>query len=79
MDETATNYDDKAKEDDGSCEYDAPSTTLSGDITEDRVLDAQYEYTIAGGVHVKDGVTLTIPAGTVIKSNPDESVAYLFD
>jgi hypothetical protein len=77
MDETATNYDDKAKEDDGSCEYDAPSTTLSGDITEDRVLDAQYEYTIAGGVHVKDGVTLTIPAGTVIKSNPDESVAYL--
>jgi hypothetical protein len=76
-DKDAMNYDEKAKKDDGSCEYEAPSTLLSGDITEDLVLDADYEYTLAGGVHVKDGVTLTIPSGTVIKSDPNESVAYL--
>jgi len=76
-DPAANNYDEKAKEDDGSCEYDAVNTTLSGDITEDMTLDSQHEYTIAGGVHVKDGATLTIPAGTVIKSDPNESVAYL--
>jgi trimeric autotransporter adhesin len=77
MDSNATNYDDKAKEDDGSCEYEAASTTLSGDISSDLTLDASLEYTLAGGVHVLDGATLTIPAGTVIKSDPNESVAYL--
>ena len=76
-DPLATNYDEKAKNDDGSCEYEAVNTILSGDITEDRILDAQYEYTLAGGVHVKSGAILTIPAGTIIKSDPNESVAYL--
>ncbi len=73
----ANNYEEKAKNDDGSCEYDAPETRLSGDVTEDLTLDLSYEYTLAGGVHIKSGVTLTIPAGTVIKSDPNESVAYL--
>jgi hypothetical protein len=76
-DPDANNYDEKAKNDDGSCEYDAPDTRLSGDITEDLTLDSSYEYTLAGGVHVKSGVTLTIPAGTMIQSDPNESVAYL--
>lgn len=76
-DPLATNYDEKAKNDDGSCEYEAVNTILSGDITEDRILDAQYKYTLAGGVHVKSGAILTIPAGTIIKSDPNESVAYL--
>ncbi len=76
-DKNALNYDDKAKNDDGSCEYEEPSTLLSGDISEDLILDSEFEYTLAGGVHVLDGVTLTIPAGTVIKSDPNESVAYL--
>ena len=77
MDPEATNYDDKAKEDDGSCEYESVGTTLSGDISSDLTLDASLEYTLAGGVHVLGGATLTIPAGTVIKSDPNESVAYL--
>ena len=76
-DPDANNYDEKAKNDDGSCEYDAPDTRLSGDITEDLELDPTYEYTLAGGVHVKADVKLTIPAGTIIKSDPNESVAYL--
>lgn len=53
-------------------------TTLAGEISEDRTLSADKEYKLSGGVHVKDGATLTIEAGTVIKSDPDEpTVAYL--
>ncbi|MEO1011468.1 MAG: hypothetical protein AAFX53_09195 [Bacteroidota bacterium] len=57
----------------GSCPDDCPDpgegTTLSGPIEEDRTLDATEQYTIAGGVEVASGVTLTIPAGTQIVSN----------
>ena len=76
-DSVATNFDEKAKKDDGSCEYAEVNTTLSGDITEDLILDSQHEYTLAGGVHVKEGASITIPAGTIISSDPNESVAYL--
>ena len=41
--------------------------TLSGDIAADRTLDANTEYTLEGAVVVKDGATLTIPAGLTIK------------
>jgi hypothetical protein len=43
-------------------------TNLSGNIDSDRVLDPTQAYTITGTVLVKDGATLTIPAGTVITS-----------
>ena len=42
---------------------------LSGDVTTDRTLDASKEYIIAGIVSVLDGVSLTIPAGTVLKGS----------
>ena len=45
-----------------------PDTTLSGTITEDRVLDPSELYTISGSVLVADGVTLTILAGTELVS-----------
>ena len=45
------------------------STTLSGSISSNRVLNSTKTYVIDGGVRVKSGATLTIPAGTTIKSN----------
>jgi hypothetical protein len=85
-DESATNFDSKAKKDDGTCTYastdyegklnDGSQTTLNKDITKDVTLPGK-EYTLAGGVHVKEGATLTIKPGTVIKNDPNESVAYL--
>lgn len=41
--------------------------TLSGSITETKVLDANTVYTITGPVIVEDGGVLDIPAGTTIK------------
>lgn len=55
----------KKKEDDP-----APSSseaTLEGNITSNMTLDASKTYLIKGKVYVQDGVTLTIPAGTVLK------------
>ncbi len=39
---------------------------LTGDISADRTLSADKKYLLKGFVYVKSGVTLTIPAGTVI-------------
>lgn len=50
---------------------DAPEVTentLSGSITETKVLDANTVYTITGPVIVEDGGVLDIPAGTTIKA-----------
>ncbi|MDF2454690.1 MAG: hypothetical protein K0R51_683 [Cytophagaceae bacterium] len=55
----------KKKEDDP-----APSSseaTLEGNITSNMTLDASKTYMIKGKVYVQDGVTLTIPAGTILK------------
>lgn len=41
---------------------------LGGDLTASTTLDASVEYTLDGTLAIKDGVTLTIPAGTVIKA-----------
>ena len=41
---------------------------LEGDITTNMTLDASIEYSLEGSVNVKEGATLTIPAGTVIKA-----------
>ncbi|MCW8979839.1 MAG: hypothetical protein OQJ83_00520 [Altibacter sp.] len=46
----------------------AGSTDLTGNLTEDRVLDPSVEYSVTGPFLVKSGVKLTIPAGTVIVS-----------
>ena len=41
---------------------------LNGDVTEDMTLNALYTYNLTGTLSVKDGATLNIPAGTVIKA-----------
>lgn len=47
---------------------DPTENTLSGSITETKVLDANTVYTITGPVIVEDGGVLDIPAGTTIKA-----------
>lgn len=42
---------------------------LSGDIATNMTLSADKKYLLKGFVYVKSGVTLTIPAGTVIKGD----------
>ena len=83
VDSTATNYDEKAKKDDGTCEYAstttpaAENTTLSGEVTEDRTLKSGNTYTLKGGVHVKAGATLIIEPGVTVEGDATESVPYI--
>lgn len=49
--------------------YGATTETLSGSITANTTLDASKVYLLSGFVYVKEGVTLTIPAGTVIRGD----------
>lgn len=57
-------------EDDGS----APTVALDADIDADLELDASEIYELVGTVHVLDGATLTIPAGTLFKSGGSSSL-----
>ncbi|WP_196895332.1 hypothetical protein [Aureivirga marina] len=50
---------------------------LTGNITEDMTLDATKTYILSGRVHVKDGVTLTIPAGMTIECEAGGTDVYL--
>ncbi len=51
---------------------------LEGNITADMTLNAQTVYTLRGAVYVKPGVTLTIPAGTLIEADTAfDKVAFL--
>lgn len=43
--------------------------TLQGSISANRTLDAAQQYIIKGQVFVESGVTLTIPAGTILKGD----------
>ncbi|MEZ4936763.1 MAG: hypothetical protein R2799_04135 [Crocinitomicaceae bacterium] len=64
-DASATNYDEKAKDDDGSCEY--ASETITGEITANTTWTTGNTYVLNGRVTVKSGVTLTIEPGVVVK------------
>ncbi|MEO9952551.1 hypothetical protein [Nonlabens sp.] len=50
---------------------------LIGNITESRTLDSNVSYVLSGPVFVKDGATLTIPAGTTITANAGGTDVYL--
>lgn len=50
---------------------------LSQDITTDLTLEAGKEYTLKGGIHVKNGATLTIPEGVTIIAQYDDVVDYI--
>ena len=47
--------------------------TLEGDITGNITLDANEVYEIVGAVLVREGASLTIPAGTFLFANPDNN------
>lgn len=71
---TATNYDSKAKKDDGSCVFPetpttpaTPNTVVSGAISVNTTWTADVIYELAGKVVVESGATLTIQPGTIIK------------
>lgn len=55
------------------------STVVSGDITADKTLTSDKEWTLKGYVYVKTGATLTIQPGTVIKSDVTEKGALCIE
>lgn len=56
---------------DSSSSFEVKVDDLKGNITDGTVtLDANETYTLTGGLVVKSGATLIIPAGTTIKSDP---------
>ena len=54
-----------------------PETDLYGEITEDRVLAAGNTYNLTGGLHVKEGATLTIEPGVTVVAKNDDIVDYI--
>lgn len=67
-DPDATNYNEEAKKDDGSCNYasdDDSMKELQGDLST-QTLTKDKQYLLKGQVFVRDGQTLTIEPGTVI-------------
>lgn len=67
-DEIATNYNEDAKKDDGSCIYsndDTGMVELVGDLST-QTLTKDKKYLLKGQVFVRDGKTLTVQPGTVI-------------
>ena len=57
------------KDDDNNGHEIQEDANLQGAVTEDRTLVASVAYQLTGALSVKNGATLTIPAGTTIKSN----------
>ncbi len=53
-----------------------PDVDLIGDITEDRTLTSG-TYLLTGGLHVKEGATLTIEPGVTIVAKDDNQVDYI--
>ena len=56
----------------------ANGTVLTGDLVNDVTLVKGNTYVLRGGVHVKEGKTITIQDGVTVKHDPNEpAVAYL--
>jgi hypothetical protein len=70
-DPTASNYNESAAKDDASCTFDPVVTTTNevktGSISVDETWTADNIYELQGKVVVRDGATLTIEPGTIIK------------
>lgn len=58
---------------------DTENYTISGDISANRTLKNTKPYTLKGYVYVKAGATLTIPAGTIIKSDVSDKGALIIE
>lgn len=72
MDETALNYNEKAKKDDGSCTYeeeplDENTIMVSSNITSNTTWVTGKTYVLTSRVAVTNGATLTIEPGVIVK------------
>jgi hypothetical protein len=67
-DPIAINYSSEATKDNSNCEYLQEDFLLKGTLSKDTSLDPYVIWTLEGRVIVPSGVTLTIPAGTIIKA-----------
>jgi hypothetical protein len=69
-DETATNYNEEAKKDDGTCVYepiDESVITVSENITTNTTWETGKIYILADRIAVTAGATLTIQPGVIVK------------
>ena len=66
-DPTATNYNQHAEQNDGSCEYESIENALPLIIDSDLTLTNDKIWHLVGRTSVEDGYTLTIEPGTIIK------------
>lgn len=87
-DPNATNFDEKAKKDNGTCVFPENNgeevvidgityTKISGTISENTTWDNSKKYLLSGGVFVDNGVVLTIEAGTQIFAADDNTTPFL--
>lgn len=90
-DSNAINFDEKAKKDDGSCEYPANSNytiedvtiggvnykKITGTIDENITFSSSNNYMLSGGVFVDNNSTLTIECGTTIYAADDLTIPFL--
>lgn len=68
-DPTATNYNQHAEKNDGSCQYESIENALPLIIDSDMTLTNDKIWYLVGRTSVEDGTTLTIQPGTIIKGN----------
>ena len=66
-DPEATNYNQHAEQNDGTCEYESIENALPLIINSDLTLTNDKIWYLVGRTSVEDGVTLTIEPGTIIK------------
>lgn len=70
-DPAASNYDEKAKKDDGSCVFSEEETEstvkVTSNVTENTTWTSDKVYILGGRITVTSGATLTIEPGTIIK------------
>ena len=69
----------KDKEDDPKPTTPTASHVLTGEVSSDKALAADSVWTLKGYVYVKSGATLTIPAGTIIKSDVVDKGALIVE
>ncbi len=69
--------DDNRTIDPGNAAKPITGNILIGDLTEDAILSASIEYNLTGSFTVKNGATLTIEAGTVIKAKSGGTDVFL--
>ncbi|MES2836405.1 MAG: T9SS C-terminal target domain-containing protein [Bacteroidota bacterium] len=82
-DATANNYNAEAKKDDGTCLYGSDENkdliTIEGSISENLYLTNDKKYLLKGFVYLKEGYSLKIQAGTIIKGDKDSKGTLIIE